>query len=240
MAKKITICVAIAGLLFALAPSADAAILTSENYNDGTGANADGLTYTQGAVTIGEVGTNKGRNGVERYISLTGTTNSGQYFVRALVRRTAVNNHWGGVSFFRNTNEMLYFGIRPPSANPRRNWGMANYGSGKDADDGLFNASEVYFMVGMIDYDNDEAKLWINPTFGLTAPAADATATGWDLSNASTRVRLRGQYDTTLYFDEIVVGTTWGDVVPVPEPASMALLLLGLPFVMRRKSRHGG
>ena len=206
MFKKTMSLAAVAGVVFALATAAQGSILASEDYNDGTNANAAGLTYTQGAVTVGEAGALKGRDATQRFIDLSSTPSAGQVFVRALVERPVVTNDWGGVSFFPAGGELVYFGTMGPS---RVNWGILNYGTGGNNDNvALFEAGQVYFMVGMIDYDADVAKMWINPTFGATAPAETGSVTNWDKIDAVTRVRLDANLDPSLHFDELVVGTT--------------------------------
>ena len=241
MFKKMIMFAVIAGLVFALAPSADAAIIASEDFNDGSG-NDDGLVYTQGSITIGETGANKGLESATHAINLTGTTNSGQYFVRALVKREAVTDKWGGVSFFAGSTEICHFGLRPISGTHARDyWGISDCGAGTDVDYAASSDSpnQVYLMVGMIDYDNDEAKLWIDPAIGSTAPTADGMTTDWTWGNNNprvpTKVELRQDGSKPLDYDEIVVGESWGDVIP--EPATVALIGLGGIGVLLRRRR---
>lgn len=81
---------------------------------------------------------------------------------------------------------------------------------------------------------NDVVNFWLDPdmsTFGNeTAPAPLLTLTGaqadapslnmFELNNASAM-------PVGVLFDEIRVGTTWADVTPIPEPATIGMLGLG-------------
>lgn len=81
---------------------------------------------------------------------------------------------------------------------------------------------------------NDLTSIWINPTsFGGSAPTADLTATNGNSDAASLSSFILFQADSAtpaINFDELRIGTSWGDVTPaaVPEPATAALLLGGL------------
>lgn len=103
------------------------------------------------------------------------------------------------------------------------------------------------FVVVRIDHgpeNVDVAYLWINPALG-PEPAigtAQATATGdWGFNRirpfAGNPNATSEQVGAQGYFDEIRIGTTW-EAVAVPEPSSMALLVLGgLALLrLRRKS----
>ena len=97
------------------------------------------------------------------------------------------------------------------------------------------------FVVVGIDLATDTYQLYINPTLGETAPAmANATATYADTDTLNT---LRYVVHSTLVagdpsIDEIRVGTTFADVVGVPEPATIGLAATaGLLALRRRRAR---
>jgi len=52
---------------------------------------------------------------------------------------------------------------------------------------------------------------------------------------AVDRVNVYSHNDNAIVVDEIRVATTWAEVTPVPEPATMALLAAGLLGVARKR-----
>jgi hypothetical protein len=108
---------------------------------------------------------------------------------------------------------------------------------------GPLNVGDTYFLVASYETvagdQNDIARLWINPdpsTFAdpgfsplTTLPTVidNTTGVGSDIGIASIILRQGPAPHVTL--DEIRVGETWADVTPlVPEPCSLALVLIGL------------
>lgn len=81
---------------------------------------------------------------------------------------------------------------------------------------------------------NDISRLWVNPAFTPTPPAATATdtAAGTDLGIASILLRQADSPFVTL--DELRVGTSWVDVTP--EPTTITLLAVGGLLLRRRRS----
>jgi hypothetical protein len=111
-----------------------------------------------------------------------------------------------------------------------------------------YAAGQTVFIVASYDFSSTDhvARMWINPdvsTFGAgTAPAptlvsstgganAFASISSFNLRNVNT-VGL-----PTLQFDELRVGTEWGSVTPIPEPASLALLIGGIAILLYRSKR---
>ncbi|MEM1211586.1 MAG: PEP-CTERM sorting domain-containing protein [Planctomycetota bacterium] len=88
---------------------------------------------------------------------------------------------------------------------------------------------------------NDDFEIWFNPD-DISSEAALGTADIQFLDGANTpnfnRFRLEGgNFPTDLQFDEIRLGTTFADVVPIPEPGSLALIGLGgLVIAARRRN----
>jgi hypothetical protein len=209
----------VVALGLACIPAAQAASLGGNDYNDGSG-NAPGLTYTQGSVTIGEEGDDKAWSFAPINWIDTTDANGSSIFVRSLVRRERDEALWGGVSFFTDDqdDEIMYFGTAIGSgAELREFFGVHNQESGEQAASTLrFDAGTTHLMVGELDLDAGVVNLWVDPAFGDTPPTPLLTAPfamefpGKEVGS----VRLNAGGDAFITGDEVVVGTTWSDVVP--------------------------
>jgi len=116
---------------------------------------------------------------------------------------------------------------------------------------GLLGAGLEYQLVAKLTYSGsstfDQIDLWLNPG-GLTETAPNATmsiaaGTGVAAINSVYFRQAANQTDDTFRFDNLVLATAWGDVVPlvaVPEPSALALALLGSAacFGLRRRSHR--
>ena len=83
-----------------------------------------------------------------------------------------------------------------------------------------YNEDDILFIVVGLDLDNDEAKLWVNPTSddlanNASIPSETQVATGATLSNVKA-FSLHQEYSKVpdLDIDELRVGTSWTDVTP--------------------------
>jgi hypothetical protein len=96
----------------------------------------------------------------------------------------------------------------------------------------------TYKVVLSYDYDAKAGSLWINPTSESSA-SLTPTDTGFQTAVVAFAFRQgspSGAVTTTQTIDNLLVGTTFGDVVSVPEPASIGLLGLGAVGLLRRRS----
>lgn len=93
----------------------------------------------------------------------------------------------------------------------------------------------VNLIVGRIDFSDtlnqDRVLLWVNPTISGTAPLDSLAAQNVTLQLQTTlgnAVAARWGGAGTGIVDEIRLGTTFGDVVAIPEPSTYVLVLGGL------------
>ena len=109
-------------------------------------------------------------------------------------------------------------------------------------------AGNTYFLVGKISASGasganyDQMDLFINPTSGTepgTTSATDVADAGFSsLSHFTIRTNAVDANDAFL-FDELRVGTTFADVVPViPEPSVGLLAIAGLGVAIARRRRN--
>ena len=131
------------------------------------------------------------------------------------------------------------------------NWGMrvtTNSSTYLTADSGVAAvANSTVFAVIKLTYSDvvvgDSVQLWINPTnLGSESLSTNSVSlTGFDFLHNSA-----GDFQFASFagsgassWDELRIGTAWSDVTTVPEPATWALLALGLTSVVifRRRQR---
>jgi PEP-CTERM motif len=103
----------------------------------------------------------------------------------------------------------------------------------------------TYFVV--VDYDftantgSGGVNLWLNPVPGGSQPAPTASLAGNGSVTAIDDVGFKAQSTASGNFliDNLLIGTTWADVTPTPEPSTLALAGLGmLGLVLARRKRH--
>jgi hypothetical protein len=115
---------------------------------------------------------------------------------------------------------------------------------------GLLSLNTTYLVVMEYTFSSEAANIWVDPsssTFGGSAPTADVSTNGTvSFSSGIDNVgfKAQGTGSSTYILDNLLIGTTWADVTPVPEPApepsTFALAgfgLLGLVARFRRARR---
>ena len=147
----------------------------------------------------------------------------------------------------------LNFGLRGDAGGTgNNNEFLLRYGTGSPVAGASTGGQVVngtdYYLVARMNYAGGlftSANMWLNPiaTDDLITPGGDASLTfTTSFANPISHVFFREAVldaDDVLRADEIRIGTTWGDVVPVPEPGSVTLLSLGAAalWIFRRSHR---
>ncbi|MGA9451608.1 MAG: PEP-CTERM sorting domain-containing protein [Verrucomicrobiia bacterium] len=97
----------------------------------------------------------------------------------------------------------------------------------------------TYFVVVDYDFAATAVNLWLDPVPGASQPAATLTLAGNGTVTAIDDVGFKAQATTGDFLvDNLLIGTTWADVTPVPEPSTLALAglgMLGLAFARRMR-----
>jgi len=77
---------------------------------------------------------------------------------------------------------------------------------------------------------NENVWLWVDPELDAIPDIGAADASGTAVAFEADFVRAQLQTPEMARFDEIHIGTTFGDVAPfvVPEPSSCSLVLIGM------------
>jgi len=110
-----------------------------------------------------------------------------------------------------------------------------NFGTGSIATSSLSTTvpNLIVFRYVFNGTSDDTMSVWLNPTAASDTASITATQANFVLNQPELRsVNANGN----LVFDEVRFGTTFLDVVPIPEPSSYALAGLGaLGLVLRRR-----
>jgi hypothetical protein len=158
-------------------------------------------------------------------------------------------DRFAGLSLIQDTTQVAFFGKN--SAQP--NWRVSS-GPFSTIDSGIAITTSPTLLVLKIEFNqsgiNERLSLFVNPTPGAPepTPAGQVTSTSTFFFNRieiGSAANNGSQATTRAYFDEIRVSTTWAEAVPVPEPATFAMLVtavmaLTMAPVRAQKSRRTG
>jgi hypothetical protein len=231
---------AVACVIIAAAPSADAAILVSDDFSasgSGTGWAAGtnwGGTVAGGISTWGFASRN--------FAAPLDPNAHGKIYIAFDYAQTAPGDGsaWGGAALFEGTDaggEETFF-----SGNPSQ---FANYGldlkQGDTLDSGVGHDTGVHRIITEIDLTGGGAnatyRLWVDSD-DLGAPTATTSITNHPINAPWLSLRLAGDGVTTNTTDNLVIATTFWEVGLIPEPATLVMLgLFGtvMPNVIRRR-----
>lgn len=201
-----------------------------------------GSTYTDSGgrrlTVAGNAGPYAGNNnGVFRSLSNIPTTTGSTLYVSFLMQLNQ-NTGYAGLSFISGGGETLFLG-RPGGAAAGTTLGIDPLGGTAVRATGA-DPLVLSLLVFRIDFlgGTENISLFVNPTLGTEPGTASATTTKTNQLNVDS-FRIQSADAGTL--DELRFGTTYADVMPftaVPEPASVALVLLGgagMVAVIRRR-----
>jgi len=221
---------------------------------------AGGLSYSAGSV--GQIGGTGGSHG-----NALGTADTRRAIASNTTLQTATTL-WARV-LFKPSNDGNFFSFRTDGSSgdgrftmrwnpgatpdPRRDILVRDL-SGNDTtgDFGSLTLGSTNLFLFKVTADRsgsnaETVELWLNPTTSDESQlgAATATISGNILDSTNNQFN---QFDFTsgdgdgFGIDEVAVGETFNDVVPVPEPTSMSMALAigGWLGVMRRRRRRAG
>ena len=172
----------------------------------------------------------------------------GDVWFSAIFKRTAGSNNFG-INVSQQTHE--YYGVGFRSENFTGNI-TANIGGtpGTTSTKTAFANGDTVFVIGRVLVDAGSAgvgshivDLWVNPSLTADLSSAaprsgdswiDRTYVGFAIAD---RVNFYAHQSSAVTYDEIRIGSTFDDVVGVPEPATMTLLGLGAAALLRKRNR---
>lgn len=180
---------------------------------------------------------------------------SGTLYLSFLVRSNATDlpdgsNDFMGVQFYKDGSEVQGFG------NNWNAWAFSIFGRTGDRDMNSANPAvgqsyqfvdnATHLVVARIQFNanaNDDVTVWLDPD-PLLDEASQAAALTTSFANVGdlsfNRIALRSgsnNNNNSTTFDEIRLATTFGEAVPVPEPASLAMLAAAGSLLLRTRRR---
>lgn len=205
---------------------------TASNWNNTSGSpqvvsttlvtSNNGAHREFGGVTEGTGSTSNEREGAFR--------GEGVLFFSVIYSPTTANQ-WGGVSSMDFGTERIFWGA-PGGGNGGNFFGIDVVGSGQTNSTIPVVTGGTYLLIGMLDFDSDLLGLWVNPDGTDTATTFDVSR-AYTGGNWSSALRLASGHTST--WDNLRVGTTFADVMQVPETSTSLLGLAGAALLMARR-----
>ena len=186
-----------------------------------------------------------------RDINLAGVTAETLYF-SVLGEQLTGDARATNFAFFAGATEAISVGhgTNTPAGGPFT-WGAFTGGNGANGGYSTVSVFDPTFLVMRIDLNvgggvNDRVRLYVNPSLDAEPAVADVDFSDRNAVasfSALTRVRpfsggSNGTYAAAQSnWDELRIGGTYGDVTPIPEPASVAMLACAGLLLTRRPRR---
>ncbi len=185
-------------------------------------------------------GAAKGHSSANRDFDGIDFSQDGVYYISFLVKREG----WGAAD---GSGEWFDIHMRTSSYGRVAAWGISSDEKFETTELGATNkvaganTTDVYFLVGkVVTYASQPDEIYLkaytkNDTIDLSETSSwTVSGSSEDCSDFASKLTLwagtdddaDGLYQATV--DEIRIGTKWSDVVPVPEPATVLLISLGL------------
>jgi len=110
-------------------------------------------------------------------------------------------------------------------------------GSQGDSVFGLPDSTPDALLLYKIDYapGNDTITIWNSPDLSTWTPASPASSTASGNYAFNKVILIEAANDSEKLFDDLRFGTTAADVVPIPEPTSIAAISLAGAALLRRR-----
>lgn len=221
--------------------------LNAYTQGDSGGATiADGLTYGslltsgKGAVFSGSgqtIGSSTGPQAGRTWGDVTRPIADGMYYYSLLVHTAEASR--GTLLPFGNPMDVQNgFGIRIDAGGTVKTW-TANAAAGWNLP---LTAGVTHLVVGKLTIhapNNPVNTIWVDPSSaGEPDVSLGSSVTAiWSYS-ANVRPMITGRsfsLNADLRFDELRIGTTYADVVPVPEPALQGPIAVAAAAILRRR-----
>jgi hypothetical protein len=207
----------------------------SYNSGDDVAASTGSLSYTGLVASTGN-SVIFGGSGMESQVNFDPVTSGTLYasFIFKVTDQTAITDLTDGgyFAFFSKSGDFQYKSrvwahANPDAAGTTFDIGFGSVSSSPAVSPSTYNVGDEVFVVVSYDLTTGTAQIWINPADtdlgAATAPAETFSETDPRFADPNTRETELNQFilrqDSTgetpaITFDELRIGTTWGDVTP--------------------------